>query len=410
MALPGEMTGVVHGDSLHVDVAVTVPALPDRLFKRLERELIKGKARQRADKKAAARRMRRIISSHLAETSPKDVMEDAPAPAPQSELEHPEGLKLPGVKLAIINAGKVKKHKGRKAKNSSFSPPPLHASTPPATPASPSSPPPPPPPPATAAPATAPELERKIARLEAELHSRNRSRQKRNDAFHSLKASEHEKMLDLMDARHHIEGLVAKIARLEDELEESTRETVSWVQRAEKFRGERYQAFADTIDPVTPPPPRAIEWGILAKQPEFWAGVVGVVSLLTAVYAAGRYLGDNAPAVGFLPLFKLLSTLSIQAKTTSHFTNLICNDNQVPLPCPRQIPCPRPPRVESPTALWCPKVECPRVECPRVTDCPTVLDLPPAEKCRGNGHMMAAYGLGVICGGIGTWQTVQAMD
>ena len=82
-------------------------------------------------------------------------------------------------------------------------------------------------------------------------------------------------MLDLMDARHHIEGLVAKIARLEEELEESKRETVSWAQRAEKFKGERYRAFAHTIDPVTRPSPRAIEWGILAKQPEFWAGVLG---------------------------------------------------------------------------------------------------------------------------------------
>ena len=326
MALPEALAGVVLGDRLHADVAVAVPALPDRLFKRLERELIKGKARQRADKKAAARRMRSIISSHLAETSPKDVMDDAPAPATQLELE------LPGAKLAILQAGKIRKHKGRKAKNSSFSPPrPLYAPTPvqpisppPATLASLPFPPPPPPPPQTlasavapavtpaVAPDAAPELERKIARLEAELLNRDRSRQKRNDAFRSLKASEHEKLLDLMDARHHIEGLVAKIARLEEELEESKRETVSWVQRAEKFKGERYRAFAHTIDPVTPPPPRAVEWGILAKQPEFWAGVVGVVSLLAAVYAAGRYIGNDAPAVSFLPLLKLLNTPSLQ--------------------------------------------------------------------------------------------------
>ena len=322
MALPEAMTGVVLGDRLHADVAVAVTALPDKLFKRLERELIKGKARQRADKKAAARRMRSIISSHLAETSPKDVMDDAPAPATQLELE------LPGAKLAILEAGKIRKHKGRKAKKSSFSPPPPHyapnpvqsISPPPATLASLPFPPPPPPPPQTLASAVspavgsdaAPELERKIARLEAELLSRDRSRQKRNDAFRSLKASEHEKRLDLMDARHHIEGLVAKITRLEEELEESKRETVSWVQRAEKFKGERYRAFAHTIDPVTPPPPRAVEWGILAKQPEFWAGVVGVVSLLAAVYAVGRYLGNDAPAVSFLPLFKLLNTPSLR--------------------------------------------------------------------------------------------------
>ena len=321
MALPGAIVGVVRGNRLHVHVAVAVPALPDRLFKRLERELIKDKARHRADKKAAARRMRRIISSHLAETSPEHVMEDAPAPAPQLELEQPVELKLPGFKLAVLNASKVKKQKCRKAKNFSFSPPPLlHALTPlkplldpPATPA-PLPSPPPPPPPRTPAAAPAPELERKIARLEAELLSRDRSRQKRNDAFHSLKASEHKKMLDLMDARHHIEGLVAKLERLEAELEESKRETVSWMQRAEKYKGERYQAFAHTIDSVTPPPPRAIEWGILARQPEFWAGVVGVVSLLAAVYAAGKYLGENAPAVSLFPLFKILNTPSVQTR------------------------------------------------------------------------------------------------
>ncbi len=327
MALPGAMDGVVRGNSLHVDVAVAVPALPDRLFKRLERELIKDKARQRADKKATVRRMRRIFSSHLAETSPKDVMEDAPAPAPHSELEQPEELKLPGAKLAILHASKVKKQKGRKAKKSSFSPPPtLHAQTPvqplsppPATvdplPSQPSPSPPAETPAPAVASATAQELERKIARLEAELSSRDRSRQKRNDAFRSLKASEHEKMLDLMDARHHIEGLVAKIARLEEELEENKRETVSWVQRAEQFRGERYQAFARTIDPVSPPPPRAVEWGTLARQPEFWAGVVGVVSLLAAVYAAGRYLGDNAPAVSFLPFIQSVKRPILKKKT-----------------------------------------------------------------------------------------------
>lgn len=305
MDLPGAIDGVARGNSLHGDVAVALPALPDRLFKKLKQELIKDKARQRADKKAAARRMRRIISSHLAETSPEVVMEDAHAPAPHSELEQPEELKLPEAKLAILNASKVKKQRGRKAKKSSFSPPPtLHAQTP----VQPLSPPPakaapipsqPSPPSPAETPATAQELERKIARLEAELSSRDRSRQKRNDAFRSLKVSEHEKMLDLMDARHHIEGLVAKIARLEEELEENKKETVSWIQRAEQFKGERYQAFAQTIDPFPPAPPRAIEWGVLARQPEFWAGVVGVVSLLAAVYAAGRYQGGNAPAVSF---------------------------------------------------------------------------------------------------------------
>lgn len=307
MDLPGAMDGVVWGDSLHLDVAVAVPASPDRLLKRLERELVKGKARQRADKKAAARRMRRIISSHLAETSPMDVMEGVSAAAPQSELEEPEELKLPGVKLAIFKASKVKKHKGRKAKNSSSSPPPPLLA-PPATPAPLTFPQPTPPPPQHPA---APELEWRIAHLEAELLSRDRSRQKRNDAFRSLKISEHEKMLELMDARHQIDGLVTKSHRAEIELEENKRKTVSWVRRAEKFKAERYEAFAHTIDPVTPPAPRAIEWGILARKPEFWAGVVGIVSLLAAMYAVGRYLGDNAPAVSFFPLLKLLNALSL---------------------------------------------------------------------------------------------------
>ena len=248
-------------------------SLPDRLFKRLERELVKGRARQRADKKAAARRMRSIASSHLAETSTTDAMDCA---------------------------------------EETFSPPPpLHGPitveplpTPPAAPAPIPPPPPPPPPPQTLAPAAAAHLERKIARLEAELHTRDRSRQKKNDAFSSLKASEHQKMLDLMDARLHINGLEAKLERLEEELEEKNRETVSWVRRAEQFKAERYQAFSHTIDPVPTPPPRAIEWGMLVRQPEFWAGAVGLMTLLAAVYAAGRYLSDGAPVVSFLPLFK----------------------------------------------------------------------------------------------------------
>lgn len=130
------MVGVAHGISLHTDVAGEVPALPGRLFKKIERELVKGKARQRAEKKAVARRMRRFINSHLltqAEVAPADAMEgvkESPiqAPAPQSELEQPEEFKLPEVKLALLNASRVKKHKGRKAKNSSFSrPPPFNA-------------------------------------------------------------------------------------------------------------------------------------------------------------------------------------------------------------------------------------------------------------------------------------------
>lgn len=170
---------------------------------------MKAKARQRAVKKAVARRMRRIISSHLAETSPTDVMEGVEeAPIINHILEQPEALSLPGAQLAILNASKVKKHKGRKAKNSYFSPPPplqapILVEPLPAPPAS-RTPLPPPTLPQTAAPAAAPHLERKIARLEAELISRDRSRQDRNDAFHSLKTSEHQKMLELMDARLHI--------------------------------------------------------------------------------------------------------------------------------------------------------------------------------------------------------------
>lgn len=88
MELAGEMDGVVQGDGLHINVAATVPALalPERLLKRLERELMKEKARQRAHKKTLVRRTRSIMSNVLAELSPKDRMEDAPSPAPQSEL------------------------------------------------------------------------------------------------------------------------------------------------------------------------------------------------------------------------------------------------------------------------------------------------------------------------------------
>ena len=411
MALPGAMDGVVWGDSLHLDVAAAVPALSDRLFKRLERELVKGKARQRAHKKAAARRMRRIISSHLAETSPTDVMEGVSAPAPQSEPEQPEELKLPGVKLAILQASKVKKHKGRKAKNSSYSPPPPLLA-PPAAPAPLPSPQPTPPPllapPATPAPLpspqptppppqypAAPELEWKIAHLEAELLSRDRSRQKRNDAFRSLKISEHEKMLELMDARHQIDGLVTKIHRVEVELEENKRKTVSWVRRAEKFKAERYEAFAHTIDPVTPPPPRAIEWRILARQPEFWAGVVRMVSLLAAIYAVGRLPGWQCSGGKFFPSIKIIKHLIPINKTHLIFKSTRCR-----YPAPSKLTCPRPPRVESPRVQLCPKVKCSRVECPRVSDCPKGSDLAPREKCRGNRHLLASYALGALMGGI----------
>lgn len=86
-------------------VSAETMSLPDRLFKRLERELVKAKARQRADKKAAARRMRRITSSHLAETSPSDVLEgvkETPIINPISE--QPEELSLSGVRLALMPA------------------------------------------------------------------------------------------------------------------------------------------------------------------------------------------------------------------------------------------------------------------------------------------------------------------
>lgn len=301
-------------------------SLPDRFVKKLERELVKGRARQRADKKAVARRMRRTLSSHLATTSPSDVMEGVKeTPIINPVLEQPEEFGLPGVELAILNASRVKKHKGRKAKNSSVSrSPPLPASPTVSLPSPPPPPPPPspPPPPQTPTPANVAHLERKIARLEAELLSKDRGRQKRTDAYNSMKNSEHQRMLDLMDARLHIKGLEAKLERLEEELEETKRETVSWVHRAEKFKAERYQAFSHTIDPTPPPPPpsapRAIEWGALVRQPEFWAGAVGLVTLLAAVYVAGRYQGDGAPTVSFVPLFKLLKNPSYKQNVLTY--------------------------------------------------------------------------------------------
>lgn len=281
--------------------------LPDIVFKRLERELQRGRARQRADKKAAARRMRSIMGSHLASTSSTDEMEGVKETYIINPVleEIPGEFNLPGIQSAILNASRVRKYKGRKAKNSSFSPPKsLHRSM--TVGSSPASPVAPAPPPQTPAPVDAAYLERKIARLEAELQTKDRGRQKRTNAFNSLKASEHLLMLDLMDARLHIEGLEAKLARSEEELEENQKETVSWVQRAEKFKAERYQAFSHTIDSVPPPPSRGIEWGTLVRQPKFWAGAVGMAALLTAVYATGKYSGGGAPAVSFLPCFKSL--------------------------------------------------------------------------------------------------------
>ncbi|MCJ1349999.1 hypothetical protein MMC31_008242, partial [Peltigera leucophlebia] len=133
----------------------------------------------------------------------------------------------------------------------------------------------------------------------------------RNDAFHSLKTSEHQKMLELMDARLHINVLEAKLERLEKELEETKREP---------SRG--YQAFAHKVDPVAPPPPlRAIEWGILVRQPEVWTGAVGLVTPLAAVYAAGRFLDDGAPgrpySLTFVPDSLVLPTADSVSQRSS---------------------------------------------------------------------------------------------
>lgn len=178
MSLPDAMVGVAHGINLLTEVAAEALALPGRIFKKIERELVKGKARQRAQKKAAVRKMRRIINSHLLtqdQASQADAMkgvQETPtqAPAPQSELEQAEEFKLPEVKLAILHASKIKKHKGRKAKSSSFSPPPPSSSPIPvqslsASPAAPAPPPPSLPPPQTPTVFSALQLERKIARF-----------------------------------------------------------------------------------------------------------------------------------------------------------------------------------------------------------------------------------------------------
>lgn len=133
-------------------------------------------------------------------------------------------------------------------------------------------------------------------------------------------------LADLMDARLLINGLEAKLERLEEKLEEGKREIISWIHRAEKFKAERYQAFSYTIDPVTPPPPHAIEWGILVRKPEVWAGVVGLVTLLAAMYAAGRYQGDDSPAVSSLPSSKQDS-----------FTHLIFMPDAVVLPAANSV-------------------------------------------------------------------------
>lgn len=204
-------------------------------------------------------------------------------------------------------------------------------------------------------------------------------------------------MLDLMDVRLHSNGL-------EENLKEAKGETVSWVHRAKKFKAERYQAFSHTIDPI--PPPHAIKWGILVWQLEFGAGAVGLVTLLAAVYAAGRYLGDGALSVNFLSLLKFLNYPILQARQPYSHTFFF----QMPVSSPRQIPCPRPPRVESLRTQSCPKVECPWVECPRAPDYPTGSAPPPRKKCRGNRHPVASYALGALTGEISNWQTVQAMD
>lgn len=173
MSLPDAMVGVAHGINLHTDVAAEVLALPGRMFKKIERELVKGQARQRAEKTAATRKMRIIINSHLLtqdQASQADAMQGVKKtptqpPAPQSELEQAEEFKVPEVKLTILHASKIKKHKGRKAKTLASIPlrPPMHQflcslSAPLTSP-----------PPQTSTVASASELERKLARLRAGL-------------------------------------------------------------------------------------------------------------------------------------------------------------------------------------------------------------------------------------------------
>lgn len=102
-------------------------------------------------------------------------------------------------------------------------------------------------------------------------------------------------MLQLMDAND-------QINRLEAELQKTTKKTVAWLHRAERYKAERYMKFAPLLDQIPSiPPPRTIEWGILARQLEFWAGVVVFIMLLALVYTVGKYLGNDAPAVSFSP-------------------------------------------------------------------------------------------------------------
>lgn len=189
-------------------------------------------------------------------------------------------FKIPEVKLAILQASKIKGQKGRKAKNSCFSPLrlPMHrpfADSPRPSCRSGSS-------PSTTTSTNFPRClssraREKTSSFEAELLQRNRSRQKTNDAFQSLKILEHKKIVQLMDASD-INQLEAELQRLKAELEEASKETVTWVHRAETFKAERYQEFAHLIDPAPPPaPPPRVEpsnGGFSSANPSF-----GVVSL-----------------------------------------------------------------------------------------------------------------------------------
>lgn len=104
-----------------------------------------------------------------------------------------------------------------------------------------------------------------------------------------------------MGANEHTARLEAEVEQLSAELEEARKETIMWIHPAETFKAERFQEYAHLIDPIPLlPPPRAIEWGNLVRQSEFWSGVVGLMTLLVAIYATGRYMGDQAPAVSFV--------------------------------------------------------------------------------------------------------------
>lgn len=126
-----------------------------------------------------------------------------------------------------------------------------------------------------------------------------------------------------------------------------------------------------------------------------WAGAVGLVTLLAAVYAASK-VHRRRSSVNKFPLF----THTTQSPHPTKKTNLLTYfPYQMPVSCPRQIPCPGPESLK-PEGTTVIKGRMPLDGMPKAPDCLTGSALPPWEKRRRNRDFVASYALGALTGAL----------